>query len=201
VVYANRSTLIGEYLGQTAPKVRKAVQEALDGVLFIDEAYALAGNTMHDYGPEAISTLLDEMEKYSKRLLVVLAGYPEEIDKFLNANPGFKSRVPHTVVFEDFSEDELVSVVKSQTIERHLKITDDAAELLGKRVYSLRKAEGYANARTVRNVMDQAQAKLATRIIEQGELPTGSALITIEIEDVPDVSGQAPIAIGFAANP
>jgi SpoVK/Ycf46/Vps4 family AAA+-type ATPase len=201
VIYANRATLIGEYLGQTAPKVRKAVQEALDGVLFIDEAYALAGDTMRDYGPEAIATLLDEMEKYSKRVVVVLAGYAEEMDKFLNANPGFKSRVPHTVVFEDFSEEELISVVKSQTIERHLKITDEAAVLLGKRVYSLRKADGYANARTVRNLLDQAQAKLATRVIEQGELPSGSALITIEIEDVPEALGTTPVAIGFAANP
>ena len=201
VIYANRATLIGEYLGQTAPKVRKAVQEALDGVLFIDEAYALAGETKYDYGPEAIATLLDEMEKHSKRVVVVLAGYAEEMDKFLNANPGFKSRVPHTVLFEDFSEEELISVVKSQTNERHLKISEEAAVLLGKRVYSLRKADGYANARTVRNLLDQAQAKLATRIIEQGDLPKGSELITIEIEDVPEVSGQATVAIGFAANP
>jgi SpoVK/Ycf46/Vps4 family AAA+-type ATPase len=201
VIYANRSTLVAEWVGQTAPKVRKAVQEALDGVLFIDEAYALVADTINDFGGEAVATLLDEMEKHSKRLVVVLAGYPEEIDKFLNANPGFKSRVPHTVVFEDFSEDELIEVVKSQTIERHLKVTDEAANLLGKRVYSLRKAEGYANARTVRNLLDKAQANLATRVIEQGELPSGSGLVTIELEDVPDVSGQAPVAIGFAANP
>jgi SpoVK/Ycf46/Vps4 family AAA+-type ATPase len=201
VVYANRSTLVAEWVGQTAPKVRKAVQEALDGVLFIDEAYALIADTINDFGGEAVATLLDEMEKYSKRVVVVLAGYPEEIDKFLNANPGFKSRVPHKVVFEDFSEEELVAVVKSQTIERHLKISDQAAVLLGKRVYSLRKADGFANARTVRNLLDQAQAKLATRIIQQGEMPSGSELITIEIEDVPEVAGHTPLPIGFAANP
>ena len=202
VVYANRSTLIGEYLGQTAPRVRNAVQEALDGVLFIDEAYALTAGHHNEYGVEAIATLLDEMEKYRERVVVVMAGYGDEMEAMLGSNPGLKSRVPNIIEFPNFSRADLAEIVREMVGSQGLRISEEAVTLMTDRLWARRTVKDFANARSVRNLVDRSVAKLASRAMRKDMTQLTSArLVTIEVGDVPMPDGPAPVAIGFAPNP
>jgi SpoVK/Ycf46/Vps4 family AAA+-type ATPase len=198
VVEANRSTLIASYVGQTAPLVRKAVQEALDGVLFIDEAYALKGISNNDFGPEAIATLLEEMEKHRSRLVVVMAGYEKEMESFLESNPGFKSRVKHIVKFPDFDELELREICQSVVLSRRLKITDDALNAVALMAHEHRNSKDFANGRTVRNLVEQSAAELANRVmtLDQNQV-TPEIFLTITSEDMPNAP-KTGVAFGFA---
>src|SRR5438552_9182198 len=113
LVETDRSGLVAEYAGQTGPKVNKKVDEALDGLLFIDEAYSLVADGGDDpYGTEAIQTLLKRMEDDRDRLVVVLAGYPEPMDRLLKSNPGLSSRFPRTFIFPDYTAAELGSILQ-----------------------------------------------------------------------------------------
>ncbi|CAE7775904.1 spoVK, partial [Symbiodinium microadriaticum] len=118
---ASRADLVGEYVGATALKVQKVVQEAMGGVLFIDEAYALVQGSRDSYGVEAVDTLIKEMEDNRAHLIVILAGYTKEMDDFFNSNPGFRSRVPFSFSFEDYTCPELVQIgqlqLKSKAME------------------------------------------------------------------------------------
>ena len=196
-----QASLIGEYLGQTAPKVRAAIQQALDGVLFIDEAYSLTPSTHAGaYQREAVTTLVDEMERHRGRLVVIMAGYPEQMDEFLRSNEGLKSRVAHSIDFPDFDRTQLRSIAVSMAHQRRMRIDDDAADSVADQCAAMAAQPGFANARTVRNMVDDAITRHASRVVGDAQLQNDSrALVTIEKQDVREVESATAVPFGFIA--
>jgi SpoVK/Ycf46/Vps4 family AAA+-type ATPase len=164
LVEVSRGDLIGEYLGQTAPKVRSAVARALGGVLFIDEAYSLADSWYDDYGSEAVAELVKLMEEHREDLVVIVAGYDGEMAKFLAKNPGLASRFPNTLQFPDYTDDELVEIfeamAKKAGYELHKGVSPAIRELLKR----TSRGKSFGNGRFVRNVFDRAVALQGSRI-------------------------------------
>lgn len=198
VVTRNRESLVGQYVGQTAPKVRAAIGEALDGVLFIDEAYALVSRgSPNDFGAEALATLIEAMETHRDRLTVVLAGYKEEMSHLLTANPGLKGRISETIEFEDYSLEELRLIAHSVASSMRYFLTDEAAVLVAERVYETRKQPGYANGRDVRNLVEKAWANVANRIVAAGATMGPDWVAQIEAGDVPLVKAKSRVLMGF----
>jgi SpoVK/Ycf46/Vps4 family AAA+-type ATPase len=194
-----QASLIGEYLGQTAPKVRAAIHQALDGVLFIDEAYALtASSNAGAYQLEAVTTLVDEMERHRGRLVVIMAGYPDQMATFLQSNEGLKSRVAHSIDFPDFDREQMRTIAASMVQQRRMRIDDDAADLIADLCAAVASQPGFANARTVRNMVDEAVTRHASRVVRDLELQNDSrALITIERQDVPEAEAVTAVPFGF----
>jgi SpoVK/Ycf46/Vps4 family AAA+-type ATPase len=168
LVETDRSGLVGEYVGQTAPKTNAKVDEALDGVLFIDEAYSLVAGG-NDYGAEAIATLLKRMEDNRDRLVVILAGYTDEIREFIESNPGLQSRFNRYIHFNDYSTEELMDVFKYNLKRSRYKIKRDAYELLYEKVsYAVStKDKNFGNARYVRNIFEKVIQQQANRLAKQ----------------------------------
>ncbi len=166
LVEAERADLVGEYIGHTAQKTRDVIKRALGGVLFVDEAYALARGGEKDFGKEAIDTLVAATENYREDLLVILAGYPDEMAAFLATNPGLLSRFPIRLDFPDYSAGELVHIARRMLNDRDYTLSSDAeAGLL--RVLS--DNQGYwhrnaGNARMVRNLLEHAIRRQAVRL-------------------------------------
>ena len=187
LVETDRASLVAGFVGQTAGKVDEAVSRALDGVLFIDEAYSLvpqdAGN---DFGQEAVDTLLKRMEDYRDRLVVVVAGYPEKMLRFLDSNPGLASRFGRRFVFDDFSPAELEQIFLRFTGETGMSLTDSALGRL--RVYLTavwqNRDTHFGNGRLVRNLFEQTLEKQANRLAPLAEL-SAELLSTIEPDDLP----------------
>lgn len=166
LVEVERADLVGEYIGHTAQKTRDVIKRALGGVLFVDEAYALARGGEKDFGKEAIDTLVAATENYREELLVILAGYPEEMAWFLQANPGLLSRFPIRLEFRDYSAQDLVLIARRLLQERDYTLSQDA-ELSLYRLLSAN--EGYwhknaGNARMVRNLLEHAIRRQAVRL-------------------------------------
>ena len=161
----DRSGLVGEYVGQTAPKTNAKIDEALDGVLFIDEAYSLLGGN-NDFGAEAISTLLKRMEDDRSRLVVILAGYTDEIKEFIDSNPGLRSRFNRYIRFEDYTEDELMEIFKFNLKKSKYRIKRDAYECLHEKVRQsvMYKDKNFGNARYVRNLYEKVIQQQANRL-------------------------------------
>lgn len=181
----DRSGLVGGYVGQTALKVREVVSKAKGGVLFIDEAYSLTVNRgSTDYGFEAVDTLLKYMEDNRDDFIVVVAGYPEPMEEFLNSNPGLKSRFNKYLYFEDYTPGELMGILKLQAKKSDLKISEEAekfaAEFFEKRVEN--KPENFANARDVRNFFEKALINQANRLALLDTI-NDEQLSTLELED------------------
>ena len=165
LVEVDRSKLVGEYVGQTAPKTNKVIDEALDGVLFIDEAYTLVGG-QNDYGSEAIATLLKRMEDDRDRLVVILAGYTNEIKEFIDSNPGLQSRFNRYIQFDDYSTEELTEIFKRNLRKSRYKIKRDAFEELQsviERAVASRD-KNFGNARYVRNLFEKVVQNQANRL-------------------------------------
>ena len=186
----DRSHLIGEYIGQTAPKVKKALEEAKGGILFIDEAYALSreGDDSKDFGKEAIEVLIKEMSDGTKDIAIMYAGYPREMENFLKSNPGLKSRVGNYFHFEDFTPDELHAIAIKAALDRHIVMTEDANNYLGEQLMEgfRNRDTTFGNARYVISLIEEAKMNLGLRLMKAGNLKevTKEVLSTIEKEDI-----------------
>lgn len=190
VVECDRSDLVGGYLGQTAIKTGEKIASALDGVLFIDEAYALASDSQAQgdtYGDEAINTLLKRMEDHRDRLVVIAAGYPKPMETFLRANPGLESRFTRFIRFEDYDVPDLCHIFEKFCREAEYTLTPSCrayACLLFTLAY-LQRDERFGNARFVRNIFEQAISRQSQRL---SALPDAQidkqALITLEAPDI-----------------
>ena len=205
-VEAGRADLVGQFVGHTAPKVRKKFDEANGGVLFIDEAYSLNDGSDHgSFGDEAINTIVQEMDNRRGDMIVVFAGYPDEMKSFIERNPGMSSRIGYRVNFEDYSVEELCEITRYQVEAKHLHITDDAIEKLIPIYEKARLNRTFGNGRYVRRAVELAISNLAVRLdkIDDKDL-TDEILMTIEAEDIaapeldPESTKQAR-RIGFAA--
>ncbi len=197
LVEAERADLVGEYIGHTAQRTRQLVQRALGGVLFIDEAYALARGGERDFGREAIDTLVKEIEDRRRDLLVVLAGYPREMDAFLASNPGLVSRLPIMLTFPDYSGEELMEITDSLLREREYELEEGARRLLMELFQSLagEGRVGDGNARLARNIVESSIRRHARRI-DRRPAATRLELVRIAREDLPDLRECS--APGFA---
>lgn len=186
LVEVDRAEMIGQFVGQTAPKVEQVVQSALGGVLFIDEAYALV-QTDNDYGHEALATLLKLMEDHRDDLMVIMAGYPEKMNILLATNPGLESRFANHLRFRDYLPSELFSIFMRFCESSQYRISTGAAgklEVLFTSAYQRRTAT-FGNARLARNVFEQSIRNQANRIAG-GVQPAREMLLTIECEDIPE---------------
>ena len=185
LVETDRSGLVAEYVGQTAVKTNKIIDSALDGVLFIDEAYTLAGGGVNDFGPEAIATLLKRMEDDRDRLVVILAGYNNEIEAFINSNPGLRSRFNRYIHFDDYTAEELVEIFKLQVKKGEYTLSDDASQYLQERLTAVvaDKPKDFGNARYVRNLFEKAIEAQANRLASKKEL-TRKELTLLTMADI-----------------
>ncbi len=186
LVEVDRSGLVAGYVGQTALKTAEVIEKALGGVLFIDEAYALSVHRGEsDFGQEAIDTLLKGMEDHRDDLVVIVAGYTEPMQEFLDSNPGLRSRFNKFIMFEDFTPDELLEIFKSQCSKNSMEPSDEACEAAGKYFEELveRHDPSFANGRTVRNFFENAITCQANRLADEKEL-TREALVAITREDI-----------------
>ena len=186
LVEVDRSGLVAGYVGQTALKTAEVIEKALGGVLFIDEAYALSVHRGEsDYGQEAIDTLLKAMEDHRDDLVVIVAGYTEPMQDFLDSNPGLRSRFNKFILFEDFTPDELLEIFKSQCAKNSMEPSDAACEAAGNHFEELveRHDPSFANGRTVRNFFEDVITCQANRLASEEDL-TREALVAITLEDV-----------------
>lgn len=165
LVEVDRSGLVAEYTGQTAIKTHAVVQKALGGVLFIDEAYSLKPTHQSDFGKEAIDALIVDMEKYKGDICIILAGYDDSLRDMINTNKGFKSRINHFIEFDDYTKDELKEVAKLMLEKSRYTIDDDALNAVIDYVELDRYKVDFANARTIRNVLEQTYSCQAVRTL------------------------------------
>ena len=185
-VETDRSGLVANYVGQTATKTNAIVDSALNGVLFIDEAYALVPeNASQDYGQEAISTLLKRMEDDRDKLVVIIAGYTNEMKRFIDSNPGLQSRFNRYINFPDYTADELVDIFKMYMKRNEYTIAEDAEEMLEEKLnYAVEhKDRNFGNARYVRNVFEKAIQAQANRFSGKKGL-NERQLTEITVEDL-----------------
>src|SRR6478609_4587560 len=184
LVEVDRAALVGEYVGMTAIKTDRAVRRALHGVLFIDEAYALArsGYRGPDFGQEAVETLLKRMEDYRHRLVVIVAGYPTLMNELLDSNPGLRSRFSREITFPDYSNDELVEITEGFARQNEYRIDPAGAEELARIFGRAERGEGFGNARFARTIFEQALNAQALRLAGSGE-STLEQLMRLESPD------------------
>ncbi|MDR3601229.1 MAG: AAA family ATPase [Desulfosporosinus sp.] len=168
VIECERADLVGEYIGHTAQKTREQLKKALGGVLFIDEAYSLARGGEKDFGKEAIDALVKAMEDNKDNLVLILAGYRQEMEWFLQTNPGLRSRFPIHIDFPDYSLDELLSIGNLMFKTRQYELTFEAREALRVHLNNLLTSHPYAgNARLVRNLVEKTVRKQAVRLFQK----------------------------------
>ena len=185
-VETDRSGLVAEYVGQTATKTNAVIDSALNGVLFIDEAYALVPeNAGSDYGQEAISTLLKRMEDDRDKLVVIIAGYSDEMKRFIDSNPGLQSRFTRYINFPDYTDKELFDIFKLYLDKNQYTITDDAVDLLKSNLSHAvaNKDKNFGNARYVRNIFERAVEQQANRLSAQRHI-TDEELSQLTKEDI-----------------
>jgi SpoVK/Ycf46/Vps4 family AAA+-type ATPase len=167
LIISSRSDFVAGYVGQTAIKTKKKIREALGGVLFIDEAYSLLSQSGNDFGKEMIDTLVDEMTKHNENLVVILAGYPNEMEKLLESNPGLRSRFKKFFAFPDYSMEELVTMMEKYGEGFHYQLSEEAKNYLYSTLSSM-KIEG--NGRFATNLIDEAiQAQALRLVVETAE--------------------------------
>ena len=174
LIEVDRAALVGEYVGATAIKTERAIRRALDGVLFIDEAYALAPvEARLDFGPEAVETLLKRMEDYRHRLIVIVAGYPALMERFLASNPGLRSRFAREIYFPDYTSEELVAITRKLAADNSYKLDSEAEEQFRALFSSASRGEGFGNARFARTIFERSLNAQALRLTTSERPLTG----------------------------
>jgi SpoVK/Ycf46/Vps4 family AAA+-type ATPase len=184
-VEVTRADLVAGYVGQTAIKTMDRVKAALDGVLFIDEAYSLVNGASGDFGMEAVDTLVKAMEDYCGRILVIAAGYPEQMDDFINSNPGLHSRFAEPLIFPDYSVDELAQIIQHAAAADNFKLTGVVMTRIKQALRQMRQArpEQFGNARTALHLFEEMKDHLAERVLSGKSRSRNLDLF--KVEDVP----------------
>ncbi len=186
LVAVTRDDLVGQYIGHTAPKTKEVLKKAMGGVLFIDEAYYLyRPENERDYGQEAIEILLQVMENQRDDLVVILAGYKDRMETFFQSNPGMSSRIAHHLDFPDYEAGELMQIAGKMLQAQNYRFGPGALEAF-RRYLDLRiRQPHFANARSVRNALDRARLRQASRLFGDRERELGQEdLMTIEAQDI-----------------
>lgn len=188
LVETDRASLVAGYVGQTALKVNSVIEKALDGVLFIDEAYALAPHGEADFGAEAIETILKQMEDHRDNLAIIVAGYPDKMEEFLSSNPGMRSRFGRFWTFEDYTPPELYAIFDMFCAQDGYRLTEQARQKLQSQfqVAFDSRDKTFGNARLVRNLFDAAISNQANRMVKM-QKPSEEVLSTLEEEDLESI--------------
>jgi probable Rubsico expression protein CbbX len=186
LVAVTRDDLVGQYIGHTAPKTKEVLKRSMGGVLFIDEAYYLyRAENERDYGQEAIEILLQVMETQREDLVVILAGYADRMQQFFASNPGFRSRIGHHIEFPDYADAELMEIAERMLARQGYRLSPAAREALAAYVARRRRQPLFGNARSVRNALDRARLRQASRLLgtPSGALTAGD----LSLIDAPDI--------------
>lgn len=186
-IECGRSDLVGQYQGHTAAKVKEVVNRALGGVLFIDEAYSLCRDSQDSFGREAVDALVADMENHRKELMVILAGYSDDMDAFFSVNQGLASRVPTSLTFEDYTLDELFQIFCGIVKSKGFCLVPETEETIRTIIAQRSQAKDFGNARGVRNIAEHIIETHNTRIgaiLSQGETPEDAMYVTILPEDI-----------------
>ena len=186
LVAVTRDDLVGQYIGHTAPKTKEVLKRAMGGVLFIDEAYYLyRPENERDYGQEAIEILLQVMENQRDDLVVILAGYKDRMARFFESNPGMSSRVAHHIDFPDYSRSELTDISATMLTQMQYQFAPDAKAVFVDYLHKRMAMPHFANARSVRNALDRARLRHASRLLtDASALVTAESLSTITAADL-----------------
>jgi probable Rubsico expression protein CbbX len=185
LVTATRDDLVGQYIGHTAPKTKEVLKRAMGGVLFIDEAYYLyKPENERDYGGEAIEILLQVMENQRADLVVIFAGYKDRMETFFSSNPGLGSRVANHIDFPDYSQNELIEIGDLMLDKLNYRFTPAAQAAFSEYVGMRMQQPQFANARSIRNAIDRARLRQATRLFDRGGTVTPEDLQTIDESDI-----------------
>jgi len=186
VVSVTRDDLVGQYIGHTAPKTKDVLKKAMGGVLFIDEAYYLyRPENERDYGQEAIEILLQVMENNRDDLVVILAGYKDRMDTFFKSNPGMSSRIAHHIDFPDYGETELMQIAEKMLAAQHYRFGEGARAAFEQYLARRMQQPHFANARSVRNALERARLRAASRLFaERDRALTETDLTTLAPEDI-----------------
>lgn len=198
LVEVDRSALVAEFAGQTGPKTHRKIDEALGGLLFVDEAYSLVAEGREDpYGHEAVQAMLKRMEDDRHRLAIILAGYPQPLNQLLTSNPGLSSRFSTQLTFADYAPGELAQIFNSLCQQNHFHVTGAAQArlLLVLSWLHQQRDEHFGNGRLVRNIFEQSIRRLANRIASIVPL-TKELLTTFEVDDI-DLHGVPPAAVAI----
>jgi SpoVK/Ycf46/Vps4 family AAA+-type ATPase len=192
-----RVDLVGEYIGQTAPKVQKAIEKARGGILFVDEAYALTpqGDDGRDFGREVIEVLIKEMSDGKGDLAIIFAGYPKEMSAFVAQNPGMKSRIQSIINFPDYTPDDLMQIARYSSDKRDVKLDDQSWEFLNRKIYEQyrNRDDHFGNARYVNAIIEECKQNMALRLMKLGaeelEKLDETALATVTLADIEKTFG------------
>src|SRR5665213_4475924 len=185
LIAVTRDDLVGQYIGHTAPKTKEVLKRAMGGVLFVDEAYYLyKPENERDYGAEAIEILLQVMENQRDDLVVIFAGYKDRMETFFASNPGLSSRVASHIDFPDYRVDELLAIAGLMLERLNYELTPAAQHALAEYLELRTHQPQFANARSVRNAIDRARLRQATRLFEHGGIVTPEQLKAIEEADI-----------------
>ena len=186
LVETDRAGLVAGYVGQTAIRVKDVVTSALEGVLLIDEAYALIRGREGDFGQEAIDTLVKLMEDHRDDFVVIAAGYPDEMEEFVSSNPGLRSRFPKTIRFADYTSEELLQIFEGMCDENRYRLTPTAQRKVLAYFEAQPRDKGFGNGRLARNLFEAAVARQASRLVRL-RTPSDRELVTLKPADIPDL--------------
>ncbi|GGH88764.1 stage V sporulation protein K [Pullulanibacillus pueri] len=191
LIEAERADLVGEYIGQTAQKTRELIKKAQGGILFIDEAYSLARGGEKDFGKEAIDTLVKHMEDKKGEFILILAGYSDEMDFFMEMNPGLPSRFPIQISFPNYNEHELLLITDQMIENKEYKFTSEARKKLERHLkFKVNQHEkSFSNGRYVRNLVEKMIRQQAVRLLREG-VPDRVSLLTIRSSDITIEEGK-----------
>lgn len=181
LIEVSSKDLVGQYVGQTAPKTMDVINKSLNGVLFIDEAYSLAVKGENSYNAEAIATLIQAMENYRDKLVVIFAGYTKEMQDFLDSNSGIVSRIGYTLEFEDYKTEELIKIFNNFATKNGFIVDEEAIKYLEEVINENRNTKNFGNARFVRNIYEKTVIKHATNVKDKKQ---NKILKTLTKEDI-----------------